>query len=63
MVVVSTAHPAKFGDAVRRATGTIPTLPDRASSVMDAPERAFTVEADLESLVELLATVRESTSI
>src|SRR5262249_14453877 len=29
MVVLSTAHPAKFPDAVRRATGRAPELPDR----------------------------------
>ena len=63
LVVVSTAHPAKFGEAVQRATGTQSTLPDRASAVLDLPERTFSVEPDLNSLVDLLAKVGDSTVV
>ncbi len=36
VVVLSTAHPAKFPDAVRQATGQIPALPPRLSGLLEA---------------------------
>jgi threonine synthase len=42
MVVLGTAHPAKFPDAVERATGVRPPLPPHLADLMDRPER-FTV--------------------
>lgn len=38
LVSLATAHPAKFGDAVRAAIGVDVTLPQRLAGVMDAPE-------------------------
>ena len=38
IVILSTAHPAKFGDAVTRAIGTAPTLPAPLAAVMNAPQ-------------------------
>ena len=38
-IVLSTAHPAKFPDAMERITGERPRLPDRLSSLLSAPER------------------------
>ena len=35
----STAHPAKFPDAVERATGVRPALPPHLADLMDRPER------------------------
>ena len=32
VVTLATAHPAKFGDAVERATGVRPTLPGRVGA-------------------------------
>jgi threonine synthase len=39
ITVLSTAHPAKFPDAVRRATGRDPAMPDGLKQVMALPER------------------------
>ncbi len=39
MVAVATAHPAKFPDAVRRATGVSPALPPHLSDLFSRPER------------------------
>ncbi len=55
LVVVSTAHPAKFADAVRRATGSDPEIPARVAHVMELPERLYRLEpsaAALESMLE-----------
>ncbi len=38
IVCLSTAHPAKFPDAVERATGIRPPLPDRLADLFDRPE-------------------------
>ena len=46
VVVLSTAHPAKFPDAVRRATGQIPPAPPRLSEVLKAPEKMVVLSAD-----------------
>ena len=42
LVVLGTAHPAKFPDAVRAATGQHPALPDHLADLHDRAER-FTV--------------------
>ena len=42
MVTLATAHPAKFPDAVERASGIRPALPKRLEHLLAAPER-FTV--------------------
>jgi threonine synthase len=38
-VVLATAHPAKFPDAMQQITGVRPALPARLSGLMTAPER------------------------
>ena len=47
VVVLATAHPAKFPDAVERATGMRPPLPDRLADLLDRPERFEVVPNDL----------------
>jgi threonine synthase len=42
MVAMATAHPAKFPDAMERATGVRPALPARLGDMMTLPE-SFTV--------------------
>ena len=37
-VVMSTAHPAKFGEVVETTTGTAPELPERLASLIGRPE-------------------------
>ncbi|MDZ7788686.1 MAG: threonine synthase [Halofilum sp. (in: g-proteobacteria)] len=54
VVVAATAHPAKFPDAVRQATGHEPPRPDLLESVMEAPERYREHAADAGALRDLL---------
>jgi threonine synthase len=46
MVVLSTAHAAKFPDAVEAACGTRPPLPDWLGNLYDRPERLTTLPVD-----------------
>jgi len=43
VVVLSTAHPAKFPDAVARAIGAPPPVPDRLKSLFSGVERVATL--------------------
>jgi threonine synthase len=47
MVTLATAHPAKFPDAVERATGIRPELPMRLAGLMNRPERLNVLPNDL----------------
>jgi threonine synthase len=51
VVALATAHPAKFPDAVERATGLRPTLPPHLDDLLDRPER-FTVLPNQQVAVE-----------
>jgi len=46
MVVLSTAHPGKFPEAVARAAGIMPQLPAWLSDLADRPERMQVLPAD-----------------
>src|SRR5665647_421016 len=46
MVVLSTAHPAKFPDAVKAACGITPALPDWLADLPQRPERVTVLPAD-----------------
>jgi threonine synthase len=46
MVVLSTAHPAKFPDAVEAACGQRPALPDWLANLAERPERVTRLPAD-----------------
>lgn len=50
MVVLGTAHPAKFPVAVEAASGIHPDLPDMLKPMMSAPERQTILPADLAEL-------------
>jgi threonine synthase len=54
MVTLATAHPAKFPDAVERATGIRPGLPPRMADLFDRAERVTQVPNDLEALEALV---------
>jgi threonine synthase len=54
MVVLATAHPAKFPDAVEAAIGRRPALPAHLADLFERPERMVTVEADLAAVQELV---------
>ncbi len=49
-VCLATAHPAKFGDAVKQATGVDPELPLPLQGLEQLPSRCLTMEADLGQL-------------
>lgn len=55
MVSVATAHPAKFGEAVERATGVRPLLPEDLSDLWERPERTYTIDADLDAVERVLS--------
>ena len=57
MVVLSTAHPAKFPDAVEAACGVRPPLPDWLADLDDRPERVTVLPAD-QAAVERLRRCR-----
>jgi threonine synthase len=52
VVTLATAHPAKFRDAVERATGVRPALPARVGNLFDRQERYDTLPATLEAVRE-----------
>jgi len=54
MVTLATAHPAKFPDAVEKASGIRPPLPDRMADLFDREERMSRVPNDLEHLETLI---------
>jgi threonine synthase len=47
LVALATAHPAKFPDAVERATGIRPPLPPHLADLYDRPERCVVLPAEL----------------
>ena len=57
MVTMATAHPAKFPDAVERATGVRPQLPAHLSDLMDRPERTTVLANDLATIQKFVASV------
>ncbi len=50
VVALATAHPAKFPDAVRRASGVTPALPARLADLFDRPEIYITLPPDLAAI-------------
>ena len=56
MVTLATAHPAKFPDAVKAASGVAAPLPPRMVDLYDRPERVTRVAGDLAALQ---AVIRE----
>lgn len=57
LVVLSTAHPAKFPEAVERATGQSPALPPSLADLADRPERFVVVDADADAVRAVLEGV------
>ncbi len=51
VIALATAHPAKFPDAVERATGLRPKLPPHLADLLDRPER-FTVLPNEQGAIE-----------
>ncbi len=54
MVVLATAHPAKFPDAVEAASGVRPALPERLADLYERPEKAQDLDNDLAAIEALI---------
>ena len=55
VVTMATAHPAKFPDAVERATGVRPALPEHLADLLERPERTEVVANDIRVVEDLVA--------
>jgi len=56
MVVLSTAHPAKFPDAVAAACGMTPALPDWLGDLLNRPERVTVLPAEQGAVEKFVAS-------
>ncbi|MGY9046537.1 threonine synthase [Puniceibacterium antarcticum] len=54
MITLATAHPAKFPDAVEKASGIRPPLPERMADLYERPERVTRSKNDLVALQTLI---------
>jgi threonine synthase len=61
VVTLSTAHPAKFPDAVERATGVRPSLPPHLADLFDRPERTQTLPDDLATVQRFVRSIARNT--
>jgi threonine synthase len=55
MLTLATAHPAKFPDAVERATGVRPELPEHLADLFSKPERTNELPNDLAAVEAFVA--------
>jgi threonine synthase len=55
-VTLATAHPAKFPDAVERATGVRPALPPHLANLFDLDEHVTRLPNDLATIQHFVAT-------
>ncbi|MEO5587048.1 MAG: threonine synthase [Novosphingobium sp.] len=55
VVTLATAHPAKFPDAVERATGQRPTLPSRVGDLFERTERCTDLPGDYAAIADYVA--------
>ena len=53
-IILETAHPAKFGATVQKATGSSPLIPDRLEKVMQLEDKAIPMENSYEQFKEWL---------
>ena len=54
MVALATAHPAKFGEAVERATGVRPPLPPALAEMMEQKERVAVLPNDIAAVARFV---------
>ena len=55
VVTLATAHPAKFRDAVERATGVRPSLPSRVGALFEREESFDLLPAELDAITAYIA--------
>ncbi len=53
-IILETAHPAKFGATVQKATGSSPLIPDRLEKVMQLEDKAIPMNNNYEQFKEWL---------
>jgi threonine synthase len=53
-IVLATAHPAKFGETVARATGVRPEMPERLAAFLDRPKKSIVFPNRFSELQEFL---------
>ncbi len=56
MICLATAHPAKFGKVVAKATGTAPVLPEALEGIETKATRCELMDADTETIKQYLKT-------
>jgi threonine synthase len=58
-MILETAHPAKFGETVKDATGRDPSIPERLEKVLTLPDRSERMTADYDKFREwIVANLR-----
>jgi len=57
VVTLATAHPAKFPDAVVKATGVHPNLPEHLADLLERPERTNNLANDLAAVQAFVRSV------
>jgi len=62
VICLACAHPAKFGDAIRKALGSEPELPDELSQLTNLETRSKTVAADPETIKQVVLETLEARS-
>ena len=62
IVTLATAHPAKFPDAVERATGVRPPLPAHLADLLERTERTVTLPAELADVERFVESVARRVS-
>ncbi len=60
VVTLATAHPAKFPDAVEKATGVRPELPAALADIFERPERTEHLPDDLTVVEDYVDSQRRS---
>ena len=56
LVILSTAHPAKFPDAVQQATGQLPPVPNRLAALKNLPERVESMAPDTTLIKQFISS-------
>ncbi|GDX26952.1 threonine synthase [Actinomycetes bacterium] len=59
VVTLATAHPAKFPDAVERATGVHPELPEHLADLLERPEQSTSMGNDLAAVQSFVRSVAQ----
>jgi threonine synthase len=63
IVCLSTAHPAKFPDAVRKATGIEPPIPERLAAALEGDERYEVMANDVDEVKAYVASANNSAKL